>query len=456
MVFQIQRPKSRIAISLAILVLVAVMPVSADLLNGYYRVAPNIQQGATLFIGEQGLNVTDALATANAAGVPGNTAYTTVGWWESAATITNQPPDVSINLGGRATYFTVTQFEFDGYEGQWYLVASDLNQRAKPGVGAVFNVKAPKLDISIRNPDQFDGADVSGTSVPIGTRLQFQIGTNMYTVQDPLLRNPVYGAGSGVNTSGYLDIKVKCDNGTTLTRLYDNQLSYTLIALNVTTQPYTWGRANLGLGPGILYVWNTSTYPPGTYTVNVVSKLNNMQTNYLSGGAPYPGRTVSETKTITLVGDIPVTSANTKIGIYKDGAWYLDMNGNGVWDGPQTDKLVPSFGLPGWTQVTGDWNGDGRTKIGIYKDGTWYLDTNGNGAWDGAPSDTLVTAFGMPTWTPIVGDWNGDTKTDIGIYKDGTWYLDMNGNGAWDGSTTDRLVTSFGMPGWTPVIGKWS
>ena len=40
------------------------------------------------------------------------------------------------------------------------------------------------------------------------------------------------------------------------------------------------------------------------------------------------------------------------------------------------------FGLPGWTSVVGDWNGDGKTKIGIYKDGVWYLDYNGNGVWD--------------------------------------------------------------------------
>jgi (2Fe-2S) ferredoxin len=91
--------------------------------------------------------------------------------------------------------------------------------------------------------------------------------------------------------------------------------------------------------------------------------------------------------------------------VYKDGTWYLDMNGNGVWDGPVTDRLVTAFGSPGWTQVTGDWNGDGRTKVGVYKDGTWYLDRNGNGVWDGPVTDKLVTSFGMPGWTPVIGDW---------------------------------------------------
>ena len=52
--------KWRYCILILMVFLCLVLPVSADLLNGYYRVAPNIQQGATLFIGEQALNITDA------------------------------------------------------------------------------------------------------------------------------------------------------------------------------------------------------------------------------------------------------------------------------------------------------------------------------------------------------------------------------------------------------------
>ncbi len=55
-------------VALAMFVLVAVVPVSASFANGYYTVAQNIGQGATVFIGEQGLNITPALASANTAG----------------------------------------------------------------------------------------------------------------------------------------------------------------------------------------------------------------------------------------------------------------------------------------------------------------------------------------------------------------------------------------------------
>ena len=53
--------------------------------------------------------------------------------------------------------------------------------------------------------------------------------------------------------------------------------------------------------------------------------------------------------------------------------------------GPGTDKVY-SFGALGWTPVVGDWNPTVTgTKIGVYKDGVWYLDWNGNGAWDQGP-----------------------------------------------------------------------
>jgi PKD repeat protein len=147
----------------------------------------------------------------------------------------------------------------------------------------------------------------------------------------------------------------------------------------------------------------------------------------------------------------PVPSERTDIGIYKDGLWYLDANGNSIWDAG-IDKAY-TFGQPGWTPVKGDWNGDGVQDIGIYKDGMWYLDSNGNGRWDDGVDKLYY--FGSYGWAPIVGDWTGSGITRIGVYKAGTWYLDLNNNGAWDGSPTDRLSIGFGTIGWESVPGKW-
>jgi hypothetical protein len=87
----------------------------------------------------------------------------------------------------------------------------------------------------------------------------------MYTVlSDPAKRSPIYNAaGSTANTDGYLDILVKTESGTVLQKLYDDaNVQQNLTALNVTTQPYVWGRANAGRGPGIDYVWNTNALTP--------------------------------------------------------------------------------------------------------------------------------------------------------------------------------------------------
>ncbi len=167
---------------------------------------------------------------------------------------------------------------------------------------------------------------------------------------------------------------------------------------------------------------------------------------------------------IGLTGAIPVVGdwngdGNTKIGVFVNGTWYLDMNRNWQWDGESTDKMY-SFGagLPDAIPVVGDWDGKGSTKIGIYSDGVWYLDVNGNGQWDGEPTDKIASfGVGLTDAVPVVGDWNGDGPTKIGVYQNGYWYLDVNGNGQWDGAPTDQLgIFGIGLTTAVPVTGDWN
>ncbi len=166
---------------------------------------------------------------------------------------------------------------------------------------------------------------------------------------------------------------------------------------------------------------------------------------------------------VGLTNAVPVTgdwtgNGTTKIGVYDNGTWYLDLNGNGAWNGTPTDGMYTfGVGLTGAVPVTGDWTGNGTTKIGVYHDGTWYLDLNGNGAWDGTPTDGMYTfGAGLAGAVPATGDWTGSGTTKIGVFVNGTWYLDMNGNGAWDGAPTDALKTfGIGVTGAAPVTGRW-
>jgi lysophospholipase L1-like esterase len=150
-------------------------------------------------------------------------------------------------------------------------------------------------------------------------------------------------------------------------------------------------------------------------------------------------------------------SGFTKIGVFRNGAWHLDFNGNGKWD-PGTDITYWSFGLPDDIPITGDWNGDGKTNIGVFRKGAWYLDFNGNGKWDpGIDIIYKAGSFGLPNDVPITGDWNGDGKTNIGVFRKGAWYLDFNGNGKWDKNVDTTISAgSFGLPDDIPITGDWN
>jgi hypothetical protein len=158
-----------------------------------------------------------------------------------------------------------------------------------------------------------------------------------------------------------------------------------------------------------------------------------------------------------MTGDIPVSGdwdgdGIGNIGVYRAGYWYRDTNANGVWNAGV--DASSKFGTATDKPVTGDWNGDGTTEIGVYRNGTWLMDLNGNGVWNGSAVDRQRT-FGTAADTPVTGDWNGDGVTDIGTFNAGTWQLDLNGNGIFDGCGADLCVT-FGQAGDVPVAGDWN
>jgi D-alanyl-D-alanine carboxypeptidase len=149
-----------------------------------------------------------------------------------------------------------------------------------------------------------------------------------------------------------------------------------------------------------------------------------------------------------------------RVGVFSNGSWYLDMKGDGVWDGGVVDKVIPNFGqgLPNAIPVTGDWNGSGTTKIGVFSNGSWYLDMKGDGVWDGGVVDKVIPNFGqgLPNAIPVTGDWNNSGTTKIGVFSNGSWYLDMKGDGDWDGGAVDKVILDFGtrLNGAIPVIMK--
>ena len=145
--------------------------------------------------------------------------------------------------------------------------------------------------------------------------------------------------------------------------------------------------------------------------------------------------------------------------VTKSGVWNFDVDGDGRLDQCSIDQCIENFGRLGDLLVVGDWNGTDVEQIGYFRpqDRRWYLDLNGNGKWDGPSVDRLMGAFGLATDLPIVGDWDGTGKVRIGVYRPNTklWLLDINGNGAWDGCTIDVCLGPFGQAKDIPVVGHW-
>ncbi len=113
-------------------------------------------------------------------------------------------------------------------------------------------------------------------------------------------------------------------------------------------------------------------------------------------------------------GDKPVTGdwtgdGKTKIGIFRGGFWILDTNNNGTYDGVGSgqDKFYGFGGTAGEIPFVADWNGSGTSKIGLYVNGFWVIDYNGNGAYDGTgPGGDRFIPFGGGNGSqPIVGRW---------------------------------------------------
>jgi hypothetical protein len=151
-------------------------------------------------------------------------------------------------------------------------------------------------------------------------------------------------------------------------------------------------------------------------------------------------------------GDQPVMgdwtgSGVVRIGVFRNGLWYLDLNNNRRWDGVEGGDGVYAFGSRGDKAVVGDWTGDGITKLGIFRQGIWVLDINNNRQFDHADP---FFRFGSPGDLPAVGKWKPSSSVDqIGVFRKGTWIVDSNGDRAYQ--PTDAQY-HFGSDGDLPVV----
>ncbi len=205
-----------------------------------------------------------------------------------------------------------------------------------------------------------------------------------------------------------------------------------------------------------------------------------------------PDGTVSRQFDFGIPGAIPITGdfngdGVDEAGVFIDGAWFIDLNGNGIWD---SEDFFAQLGGPGDQPVVGDWDGDGKADIGIFGP-SWIGDPKAIAAEPGLPdagnhstgaaknlppdpanaaigyrsmqrgsqndlrSDLIdhVFKFGTAGDKAVAGDFDGDGVASIGVFREGHWYLDVDGNGRW--SDADVKV-AYGQRGDTPVVGDFN
>ncbi len=407
-------------VALVALVLVAVLPASAT----FYSVNSSINQGATIFYGEQGLNITPALNQ-----VTTDSNYYYVSWWASAASVNSTSAALTVPLAASATNLYVLPSTFP-YTNTWY-VTNSAGQPLYNGNSPVglFSVQDPSLAVNVWDNDQ--ALNVNGGTVIQGENLTIRVDNNMYAaIVNPTQRTEQLTRvdGNSADNTYWMDIKVKGAAGNVLTAVYTQPgtagYNGTLVAgltkLSVNSPQWFLNQGNgvKGYGynnwaTGALDMNGQLAYPAGTYTVYAESYLNGMKDNYLSSGASYTGKTVAQTQTVTLVSNTVSISANVDSVVRskqfsvtitgKPNTYYhLWVKGTSTMSGGYDDQ--PPMIIPNQAGVTSDI----ATDVPVYVNETMI---NGNYTWQNGAGKTILqdVCVGSPqsTTNPVSITGNG-------------------------------------------------
>lgn len=93
------------------------------------------------------------------------------------------------------------------------------------------------------------------------------------------------------------------------------------------------------------------------------------------------------------------------------------------------------FGKEQDIAISGDFNGDGISTIGIFRDGDWILDVDGDGRLN--PETDSQLELGQAGDLPLVGDFDGDGVDELAYVRGDRVYVDSNSNGHID--ATDQV-----------------
>jgi len=203
-----------------------------------------IPPGGTVFIGEQGLDVT----------ATGVTSGSNIAWYGPGGSVSDVP-QATVSVPDASSLYIIPA-TFQGKTGPWF---------TQPANNLAFYVNDPT--IGIRVIDYTAGFTLSPSAywLPVGDTAGFRIDTNLYTMAN---RPGVSGAPITIKLNGPGGVQYSTVDG------------YSLMNIPVSISPFETGG-----------VWSTgsSLYARGDYTATAECNANSMKDNY-----DVVGRTVSE------------------------------------------------------------------------------------------------------------------------------------------------------------------
>ncbi len=217
----------------------------------------NIPQGGTVFISEEGLDLT----------ATGITNGSQIGWWGPGESRVSSPPGATVTVVD-ATYFVVSSVLFEGKTGPWYLL---------PNRSMAIIVDDSRTVIRVF--DETAGVESTNAWVPRGDVVSFRLDTNLYQMNE---RPGVKGAS--------MILHMKAPSGARYKALIGpNGTSTTITDITVPSSAYSTGP-----------IWDTGNvlYKPGTYSIYAETDAEN-----------------SDTVTFLLQDSNPLLSGGTGVGI---------------------------------------------------------------------------------------------------------------------------------------------
>jgi len=186
----------------------------------------NIPKGGTVFISEEGLDLT-------ATGIMNGSQ---IGWWGQGGSTSSSPPDATVTVVD-ATYFVVSSILFEGKTGPWYLL---------PNRSLAIIVDDSRTVIRVF--DETAGIESTNAWVPRGDFVSFRLDTNLYQMNE---RPGVEGAS--------MILHLKTPSGARYKALIGpDGTSTTITDITVPTSAYSTGP-----------IWDTGNalYKEGIYSI---------------------------------------------------------------------------------------------------------------------------------------------------------------------------------------------